>query len=613
MGTTAADRSGEWSAGSGSARAVVNLGKVGPAREAGGVRLPAVLAALVAAALGAASFRPLLVEKPVLGLLDVMVVVAFSATAAVLSEERDQRGTAAALALTAVFYMTSWWWTWPSEWQVGPVPLISYVCGYLWFVFGALALLRYPDPELARWWDRAYVLVLGTWVVVPKMLLVLVSRPEWANVAYPPMSWWPTVVADEELFRAGSRVAGLGLVAVAVPVVVPLFFKVRRSSRVDRIDAVPVVVAAATVMVSGSLYLLARLHSLPGTRVDVLRAVIAVAALFTPLAFLGSALRRRLDRASLADLIVRLGDSPTPDAVQDELRRRLRDPTVTVWFWLPDHEVFVDVDDVPTAEPPLADRYRVDVRTRQGALLAVLALDPALRRHPAMVAPAAAACRFALENSRMQADLRAQLSELRASALRLAQAELTARRKIERDLHDGAQQTLLAVRMSLGTAKSATGPGTPAHAAIVQAQRDLAAAGDDLRRLARGISPPILTQSGLRTALDGVVEGLGVNVTASVLGERFDAAIETTAYFVACEALTNAVRHAGATRVALTVERVGAAVRIQVADDGVGGARVASGSGLAGIRDRATTIGGRMVVHSPEGGGTRIEVDLPCG
>jgi signal transduction histidine kinase len=170
-------------------------------------------------------------------------------------------------------------------------------------------------------------------------------------------------------------------------------------------------------------------------------------------------------------------------------------------------------------------------------------LDPALRRHTNLVAPAVAACRFALENSRMHADLRAQLTELQESASRIAQAELTGRRKIERDLHDGAQQTLWAARMSLGEARQKTAPGTAAYEAIRQAQSDLGAATDELRRLARGISPPILTQSGLRPALEGVIERLGVRVTGSVLSDRLEPAVENTAYFVACEAITNAVKH----------------------------------------------------------------------
>ncbi|MCU1626255.1 MAG: transposase family protein [Pseudonocardia sp.] len=128
-------------------------------------------------------------------------------------------------------------------------------------------------------------------------------------------------------------------------------------------------------------------------------------------------------------------------------------------------------------------------------------------------------------------------------ASRIAQAELTGRRKIERDLHDGAQQTLWAARMSLGEARQKTAPGTAAYEAIRQAQSDLGAATDELRRLARGISPPILTQSGLRPALEGVIERLGVRVTGSVLSDRLEPAVENTAYFVACEAITNAVKH----------------------------------------------------------------------
>ena len=597
-----------------SAYLVMNLDDRGdPPRQGVAHRWTTVVVVAAAAGAALASFWPMLTENVVIGLIDVMVVVTFTATGLVLCEERDQRATGSALVLAGFFYLTSWWWSWPPEWQVGPVGLISYVFGYLWFVLGVLALLRYPEPELARWWDRAYVALLAFWVVVPKVFLAFLAQPEWVGEGFHVDSWWPSLFPDEMLFDRWSQLVNIGLVAVAVPVLIPLLLKIRRSRSIDRIEAVPGMAAAGTVMICGSAYLLAKFSSFPQETVDILRAMIGVAALFTPIAFLSSALRRRLARASLADLIVRLVDSPSPRAVQDELRRSLPDPTLAVWFWLPERDAFVDIDDTVSELPPDEDRFRVEVRTGDGSLLAALMLDPALRRHANLVAPAVAACRFALENSRMHADLRAQLTELQESASRIAQAELIGRRKIERDLHDGAQQTLWSARMSLGEARQKTAPGTDAYKAIRQAQSDLGAATEELRQLARGISQPILTQSGLRPALEGVVERLGVKVTGSVLSERLEPAVENTAYFVACEAITNAVKHAGVAQLTLEITRTDDMVTIRVEDVGPGGAKATPGSGLAGIRDRAKTIGGRMTVDSPQGAGTRILVTLPCG
>ncbi|MEQ3552332.1 histidine kinase [Pseudonocardia nematodicida] len=568
--------------------------------------------ALGAAVLAGASFAPLLRESVVIGLVNIMVAITFTATGLLLFGERGQRGTGVALVGAAGFYVVSYWWSWPAHWQVGPVALLSYVGGYLWFVLGIYALLRYPGPRLARWWDRTYVALLAGWVVLPKLLLATVSSPAWIGDGFGPAAWWPALAPDADLFRSGAQVADVGLVVVAVLVLVPLTLKVQRSHSVDRIDAVPGMVAAATVMLSGSAYLLARFGPVSAETVDVLRAVIGIAALFTPIAFLTSAMQRRLARAALADLVVQLVDSPEPRAVQDELRRSLPDPTLTVWFWLPERAVFVDVDAHPAEVPPTEGRFPVEVRTGDDAPLAVIVCDPSLRRHPGLVAPAVAACRFALENTRLQADLREQLRELQAAAIRLTHAESTGRRKIERDLHDGAQQTLWAARMSLGEARRQVEAGSVAHAAIRKAQHDLTAATDELRRLAGGISPPILTQSGLRPALEGVIERLDMRIVSSIPDRRFDAAVESTAYFVACEALTNAMKYSAATVVRVDIEVEPDTLAIRVVDDGTGGACPSDGTGLAGIRDRARAIGGSMTVCSPVGGGTRVEVSLPC-
>jgi signal transduction histidine kinase len=404
------------------------------------------------------------------------------------------------------------------------------------------------------------------------------------------------------------------IVVAAVPVLVPLLLKVRRSRSIDRIDAVPGVVAAGTVAVCGSAYLLAQYGSLPTATIDTLRAVIGVSALFTPIAFLTSALRRGLTRAALADLIVRLVRSPSGRDIESELRQTLRDDTLRLWFWLPREQVYVDVDDVEVgAQPPVGGRWPVQVRSTGGDPLALLLLDPALQRHPAMVAPAVAACSFALENYYLQADLKGRLREVQQSRARLAEAELRGRQQIERDLHDGAQQTLLVAAASLGEARQKAQPGTDVYAAIERARTDLRAAAGELRGLARGIHPPVLTQSGLRAALEGVIERMGLPTRSSVLVERLPPAVEATAYFLVCEALTNTARHAGAHRVEVDVHREDDLLRVRVVDDGAGGARVAAGSGLANIRDRVEAIGGSMHLDSPSGGGTRLVAELPCG
>jgi len=593
---------------------VVNVTDAALARRRRRVRRAAVGGAVLAAGAGLVASWPLLVASPLNGVINVLVAVSFTATGILLLEERQQRGTGIALVLVAVSYLASWGWSWPPGWQLFPLPFVGFVGGYLWFVFGVYALLRYPDPQLTRWWDRVYVAVLGGWVVVSKLVIAVVSEKAWVGRGFREANWWPALWPDRALHDALNTVFTVGLVVIAVPVLVPLLLKVRRSRSIDRIDAVPGMVAAATVMLCGSAYLLAWFFALPGATVDTLRTVIGVAALFTPVAFLTSALRRGLTRAALADLVVRLVRAPGGRDVQAELRQSLHDDTLLLLFWLPREQVYVDVDDVVVGTEPAADgRWPVRVSSTGGAPLGLLLLDPALQRHPNLVAPAVAACSFALENYRLHAELKGRLREVQQSRARMAEAELRGRQQIERDLHDGAQQTLLVAAASLGEARRKAAPGSDVHAAIERARTDLRAATSELRGLARGIHPPVLTQSGLRPSLEGVIERMGLPTRSQILDQRLSPAVEATAYFLVCEALTNAARHAGAHRVEIDVHRAGDLLHVSVVYDGAGGAHIAAGSGLAGIRDRVEAIGGRMRLESPAGAGTALVAELPCG
>jgi PAS domain S-box-containing protein len=205
--------------------------------------------------------------------------------------------------------------------------------------------------------------------------------------------------------------------------------------------------------------------------------------------------------------------------------------------------------------------------------------------------------------------------ELRASRARIVAAGDDARRRLERDLHDGAQQHLvgLALTLRLARAKAETDP--PMAAALLdEALADLATATGELRELARGIHPAVLTEGGLEPALTGLSGRVDVPVTITrVPHERLPAAVEATAYFVAAEALTNVARYAGATRAHVDVHRDGDCLRVEVRDDGRGGADPGAGTGLRGLADRVSAFGGRFTVDSPPGEGTVLRAELPCG
>jgi signal transduction histidine kinase len=204
-----------------------------------------------------------------------------------------------------------------------------------------------------------------------------------------------------------------------------------------------------------------------------------------------------------------------------------------------------------------------------------------------------------------------RLETRRAAAVDSAEAE---RRRIERDLHDGAQQRLVALAMGLGAARQRLETDPEGGARLVaDAHEEAKAALKEIRDLVRGIHPVILEDRGLDAALSAVVARSPVPVSLDVaVAERPSATVESTAYFVVAEALTNVARHAHATRVRVAIARAGDRLIVEVSDDGIGGAHPSGGTGLQGLRDRVTALGGTMHIVSPDGGPTTLLVDLPC-
>jgi len=225
-----------------------------------------------------------------------------------------------------------------------------------------------------------------------------------------------------------------------------------------------------------------------------------------------------------------------------------------------------------------------------------------------------AAARLAIENARLQAEVRAQLEQVRASRARIVRASDVERQRIERNLHDGAQQRLLALSFALRLAESRAGGDAELTAALGEAAQQLKEALAELRELAQGLHPAILTRSGLAAAVRAAARRASVPAeVAEVPGERFGSDVEAAAYYVVSEALANAGKHAAATGARVSIARSGGVLRVQVADDGVGGADPAAGSGLTGLADRVAALGGTLCVTSPPGAGTVVTAELPCG
>jgi signal transduction histidine kinase len=260
---------------------------------------------------------------------------------------------------------------------------------------------------------------------------------------------------------------------------------------------------------------------------------------------------------------------------------------------------------------PTDDRAQTEI-SRDGVRLAVLLHDPALLDSRDLLNGVLAAATLSIEMACLRVELRLQLAEVEASRTRIVEAGYEERRRLERDLHDGAQQRLV----SLGVQVRRLQRTLPAGASILspaldQVVNEISAAIADLRQIAAGVRPARL-DDGLSAALLELAGSAPLPVDGDVPAERVAASVEAAAYFVACEALTNAVKYASASRIAMRAVRQNGSLLVTITDDGVGGAVLRRGSGLAGLQDRVAAHGGWLEIVSPKDQGTRIEVSIPC-
>jgi signal transduction histidine kinase len=243
--------------------------------------------------------------------------------------------------------------------------------------------------------------------------------------------------------------------------------------------------------------------------------------------------------------------------------------------------------------------------------VAAIVHDAELDASPELVSAAASAAALAIDNERLKAELRARVEELRVSRLRIVEAADDARRRIERDLHDGAQQQLVSLALDLRMLKARLGD-SGLSTTVDEIGEKLAVALAELREFARGIHPAFLSERGVGAAVEALVARAPIKVDALVeLDERLPAPVEAAAYFVIAEGLTNVVRYAQTHEASVRVTRHGGEILVVVSDEGVGGATLAGGTGLRGLTDRLAVLDGRLELHSPPGHGTRLEAHIP--
>ena len=503
--------------------------------------------------------------------------------------------TGSALAVT-VDYATTW--------------LVAPIFGHL--------VLSYPTGRLRYRLDRATVALAYALGVSYGLAAVLLfdPRPQWEGT----ITWFEHHAAPITHIP-GWEAAGLpdafdrSLLPLALLFLALLCRKLLRATPGARRVVLPLVVAAAVVAVQFLVQ-----FAVSGGPVNSYSYrhtgwfwVVTVTGVAVPLALAAGLLWGRLARLAVADLVVELEHTP-PGSVRDALARTLGDPMLELALWLPERGTYVDGQGRPLTLPATGSERAVTILGPPDAPVAALIHDPALLERRALLTAAGAAARLALENERLQAELRAQLAELRASRARIVSTGDEERRRLERDLHDGAQQRLLTLGLALQLARARLGPDANGAAELLaEADGELQAALDELRELARGIHPAVLTEQGLAAALKTLAERSSVPVTiADVPEQRLPAPAEAAAYFLVSEALANVAKHARATRVRVSVAQLDGHVDVDIDDDGVGGADPSHGSGLRGLADRVHALDGRLELDSPPGRGTHVHAVIPC-
>ena len=482
---------------------------------------------------------------------------------------------------------------------------IGHLSHHAFWVAIIYVLLAFPGGRLES--ARSRWILFGAVLLLPLQLAWLLLGAD--NHARDGLA----VVYSPRGAHAFDRAAtALGFLLV-LPLIVVFAGRWRRASPRLRVAIAPVLWAGTAGFALALLMLMddalgSPLGAAPAVLFDLGLAGVAVA-------FLAGILRARLARSAVAELVVELGRATDPGDVRDALARGLRDPSLALAYWLPDGGRYVDAEGRTFELPAESEARAVSVVERDDRRIAALVHDPALNEEPELVQSVCAAAALALENERLQAELRARLEDLRASRVRIVEAADEERRRIERNLHDGTQQRLVSISMALGLAQAKLASDPAAAGAVFgEARQGLSAALEELRELSHGIHPAVLTDRGLAAALEELTLRAAVPVTLDLAETgRLSEQVEAAAYYVVSEALANVAKYAHATSTQVRLQPADGKLVIEVADDGIGGADAGRCSGLRGLTDRVEALGGRLWFSSPPGQGTIVRAEIPCG
>jgi signal transduction histidine kinase len=538
-----------------------------------------------------------------------VVCATFIATGLLAWARRPANRTGRVMVATGLFLLLDFF-------QDGPIPVLAPIgligttvsdvlLGYL--------ILSFPFGTLRSKFDRVFLTISGVALMTTNALAFAALDPRSFGRDYDNPY---LVIRDPTFASAAQTIAVLTSIAILTGFLAIFAVRWARASGPARRIMSPVLIPSSALMVAIMAAIILNYGDAPPEIQLASGVTQALARALIPVGFLVGLLRTRMARSAIADLVVELGETPAPARLRDALANALGDLSLTVAYWSPAGGAYLAADGVPAELPPEGSGRAVTFLERDGQPIAAILHDPVLLEDPGLVASVASAMRLSVENERLQAEVESQLGEVRESRARIVAAGDAERKRVERDLHDGAQQRLVSLTLALRLAKLKLGDdGDPElRLSLDQASDEARSALAELRELARGIHPQILTEAGLGSAIESLADRSPVDVAVDLATDRrFSPAVEAAAYFVVSEALANVAKYANASRALVRTDWQNDELTIEISDDGVGGAEPGAGGGLRGLADRLSAIDGRLEIVSPTGGGTRLLAHIPTG
>ncbi|GLY31289.1 hypothetical protein Kisp02_46540 [Kineosporia sp. NBRC 101731] len=565
--------------------------------------LGALLAGVMVSTAASIAVAPLWEALPQLAAPTVAFSGALVAVGVILSREPGQAMAGRALVLAGCVWPLSW----IEEVSRGPLHLLSFLAAPLTLVLAAWAITGYPDQTTVGRGERRFLIGLTGWVLVGRIVVVLssdlgVDRDSGA-------AWWPMLHTDPGLHRSLTLISSIGEVLLSSGFLVLWVRRSRRIRGLDRKLLLPVAGAAAIAGTASMAASIAQVLGLRGHTLDNVLVIQTSLLLTVPVAFVIATVRRRLASVVIADLLPRLRVERTPERLEEAFRNVLADPGLEIHYWAAEIGAYVDRHGATSAERggETGDHgLLLPITSTNGARLAMIRADQALWRYPDLVEAVVSAAGLAIENARLQVEARAQLELVRASHARIVAAQLAERQALEKDLEDGA---LARVQGLLAQIEQPQHPEL--ETAVGYAAEQLKLTLGELREIAAGLHPSVLDQVGLAEAVRRIGAAQPLTVEVDLPERDLPMAAQVAGYFVAAEAITNAVRHASASRIDVRGADTGSALRLTIEDDGRGGADLAAGTGLSGLGERVRAAGGTLLLDSPPGAGTTLTAEIP--